>query len=125
LQKSAVGDIGSDESIPRESCCCEIALFIDHYRRHICHHCGGENSEAVWMGTLSDSMSVLVGHPSEIAVISSDDTVGNREGMVPRLQMLARKHGYTYCEVRNYSASDPFDYVPLYGGPLPLLSPTS
>jgi hypothetical protein len=71
---------------------------------------------------LSDPISVSEGDPSEIALITSDDTDGDLEGMVPRLQRNARNHGFEVCEVREFSCPDPDDYVLLFVGPIPTLT---
>jgi hypothetical protein len=121
-QNTTACNLEPDGSYLRESCSCVISLYIDHYRPNTCEHCGSENKETVWVGILEDAKGVRGGDCPDIALINSEDTAGGRKGMVPYLQMIARNHGYQYCEVREYSLPDFDDYVPLFGGPLPELN---
>jgi hypothetical protein len=99
---------------------CVIGLSVEEYRPYACDRCGGEQTKVIWLGTLSDVLSANEGFFSESDVITSDDIVGDRLEIILGLQMLARKQGFTHCEVREYSVSDPLKYVPLFSGPLPV-----
>jgi hypothetical protein len=96
---------------------CVVSLYLDDRRTYICGHCGGENNKhAMWTGTLTDSMRESTGDASEIATLQSDPTPIDRAALLFRLAMIADEHGYTHCEVRDFSHVVNDGYVPLYGG---------
>jgi hypothetical protein len=118
-------DADYDHPKPFESCTCVIALSIERYPPYTCDQCGGEKMKDFLLGSLQDVRSANEGNFRESDVISSDDIVGDTQKIIVCLLMLARKQGYTHCELREYSFSDPLDYVPLFGGPLPVLGVSS
>ena len=117
---TAVSGVEPEHTKPVEPNTCVIGLSVEEYRPYACDRCGGEQTKVIWLGTLSDVLSANEGFFSESDVITSDDIVGDRLEIILGLQMLARKQGFTHCEVREYSVSDPLKYVPLFSGPLPV-----
>lgn len=120
-QDTAICDLQSCGSKSRKSCTCVISLFIDKCRTSTCEHCGGESRETVWTGDLTDAID----GPEDdqfIDLITSDEAGGGRNGIISRLQIIARQHEYQFCEVREFSLPVLDDYIPLFSGPLPALN---